>query len=169
MLFFFLGITTLALGTFRAITAITFFTGPSFAVAVLLFLFTSGPYRRLAEFRALHEAAGRLETKAGHLLEHPGPIGESQALLLASEYHLARKGAPLLPAFVWRLRKGRLNRLWQAVAQEQPRCLKPDRVRPKSLSGRGLKCASDGECDARVHEDGGDLLGQVARVAQGCG
>ena len=88
-------------------------------IAVLLFLFTSGPYRRLGEFRALHEAAAWVESEAGHLLDHPDLIDEPRALLLAAKYHLARKGAPLLPAFVMWLREARLNPLWEAVAREQ--------------------------------------------------
>ncbi|HLL46328.1 MAG TPA: hypothetical protein VK399_06450, partial [Longimicrobiaceae bacterium] len=118
-LFAVLGVGTLAMEAMRAVTASTFFTAPSFAIAVLLFLFTSGPYRRLGEFRALHESAARVETEAGHLLDHPDRIDEPRALLLAAKYHLARKGAPLLPAFVMWLREARLNPLWEAVAREQ--------------------------------------------------
>lgn len=114
-----LAVGTLILNVARAGITPTFFTAPTFAVAVLLFLFTNGPYRRLGEFRALHEAAARVESDAGHLLDMAERIDEPRALLLAAQYHLARKGAPLLPAFVWRLRKGTLNRLWEAVAREQ--------------------------------------------------
>ncbi|HYW06494.1 MAG TPA: hypothetical protein VE913_06040 [Longimicrobium sp.] len=94
-----------------------FLTKPSLAVALLLFLFTSGPYGRLGKFRSLHEAAHDVEMKAGHLLDHPERIDESKALLLAGDYHLARKGAPLLSSLVWRLRKAELNRLWGGVAR----------------------------------------------------
>lgn len=96
-----------------------FLAKPSLAVALLLFLFTSGPYGRLGKFRSLHEAAHDVEMKAGHLLDHPERIDESAALLLAADYHLARKGAPLLSSLVWRLRKAELNQLWGGVAQGQ--------------------------------------------------
>lgn len=118
-LFGLLGVGTLAMEAVRGVTPSTFLMNPSFAIAMLLFLFTSGPYRRLGEFRALHDAAAKVETEAGHLLEHPERIVESQALLLAARYHLARKGAPLLPGFVWRLRRATLNPLWDAVVHEQ--------------------------------------------------
>jgi hypothetical protein len=95
-----------------------FFWAPSFATALLLFLFTSGPYRRLGEYRSLHEAAKRVCAEADRLLHAPDRLSETDALLLAGAYHLARKGSPLLPGFIWRLRRGKLNRLWNDVAQE---------------------------------------------------
>ncbi|HYR08564.1 MAG TPA: hypothetical protein VEQ60_12370 [Longimicrobium sp.] len=114
-----LGVWSLMVAAMRAGSASSFLAAPGFAVAVLIFLFTDGPYRRVGEFREFREAAARVEMEAGHSLRQPDRITEPDALLLAAQYHLARKGSPLLPAIVWRLRAPRLNRLWAEVARHQ--------------------------------------------------
>jgi hypothetical protein len=119
MSFAVLGVWALMMAAMRAGDTSSFLTAPGFAVAVLIFLFTDGPYRRVGEFREFREAAARVELEAGHRLKQPASIPETDALLLAADYHLARKGAPLVPAVVWRLRAPRLNRLWGEVARNQ--------------------------------------------------
>jgi hypothetical protein len=95
-----------------------FLTTPSFVIAVLLFLFTSGPYRRIGEYRALHEAAKDIDARAERMLDSPERVSEAAARQLAADYHLARKGSPLLPGFIWSMRQRKLNRLWGDVARE---------------------------------------------------
>jgi hypothetical protein len=95
-----------------------FLTTPSFVIAVLLFLFTSGPYRRIGEYRAFHEAAKDIDARAERMLDAPERITEAAARQLAADYHLARKGSPLLPGFIWSMRQRKLNRLWGEVARE---------------------------------------------------
>lgn len=94
-----------------------FLTTPAFVIAVLLFLFTSGPFKRIGEYRAFHEAAKDVDARAERLLDAT-EITEAKARQLAAEYHLARKGSPLLPGFLWSLRQRKLNRLWSDVARE---------------------------------------------------
>lgn len=95
-----------------------FLTTPSFVIAVLLFLFTSGPYKRIGEYRSFHEAAKEIDARAERLLDAPERITEAVARQLAADYHLARKGSPLLPGFIWSMRQRKLNQLWSAVARE---------------------------------------------------
>jgi hypothetical protein len=95
-----------------------FLTTPSFVIAVLLFLFTSGPYKRIGEYRAFHEAAKDVDARAERMLDAPERITEATARQLAADYHLARKGSPLLPGFIWSMRQRKLNRLWGDVARE---------------------------------------------------
>lgn len=95
-----------------------FLTTPSFVIAVLLFHFTSGPYKRIGEYRSFHEAAREIDARAERLLDAPERITEAAARQLAADYHLARKGSPLLPGFIWSMRQRKLNQLWSAVARE---------------------------------------------------
>ena len=116
-----LGVGVLALGALRP-GALThgvegFLASPSFLIAVLLFLFTSGPYKRIGEYRAFHEAAREIDARAERMLDAPERITEAAARQLAADYHLARKGSPLLPGFIWSMRQRKLNRLWNSVAR----------------------------------------------------
>ena len=111
-LFSVLSIVALAAAAMRSGTTQALFTAPSLAVAVLLFLFTSGPHRRLRELRRFRGDSARVAAEATAVLKHPTTITESDALQLAAEYHLARKGSPLLSGLVWRARARKLNRLW---------------------------------------------------------
>jgi len=121
VLFAAMAVAALAAGAMRSGTTPGLFTAPSLAVAVLLFLFTSGPQRRLRELTRYREESARIAAESSAVLKHLDAVSESEALLLASEYHLARKGSPLLSGFVWRMRARKLNRLWTEHFREEVR------------------------------------------------
>lgn len=106
-----------ALLILRAAFLPTFFT-PESAVnissAVILFLITQGPVRRILDFVKLREGSRSVllecEAAAGN------SISLSQATHLLSKYQLVRKGSPRIPTYLWAIRRKSLNRLWPSVA-----------------------------------------------------
>lgn len=97
-----------------------FFASPAFVVGLLLFLITSGPGRRIAEYRAFGDAARQVCGEAARLLDSRTEVTEGKAAKLAADYHLARKGAPLLPTLLWKIRQKELDRLWREHLQALP-------------------------------------------------
>jgi len=54
----------------------------------------------------------RIENQASELLKH-GNVGEVPAAKLMNEYHLARATAPILPTWIWKYHRNRLNQIWR--------------------------------------------------------
>jgi hypothetical protein len=71
-----------------------------------------GLVRQLAGYRKFETGAGAIEETAEQLLED-GCDDQIEALRAWQKYHLARTSAPLIPTFIWRLQRDRLNRLWR--------------------------------------------------------
>lgn len=120
-LFALLSVTALAVGAMRGGVSLGLLTAPPLAIAILLFLLTSGPHRRLRQLKRFRGEATRVAADATALLKHSTAISEPDALSLAAEYHLARKGSPLLSGIAWWARQKKLNRLWNENFHDEVR------------------------------------------------
>ncbi len=82
-----------------------------FVAATLIFLISIGTLRSWLAYAALSQKAGDVDIEAGRLLTTgDSDAFESQRLL--AEYQLARASAPLVPTWVWRLRRDFMNQNW---------------------------------------------------------
>lgn len=82
-----------------------------FIAATLIFLISIGTLRSWLAYAALSQKAGDTDAEAGRLLK-AGQLDPFEAQRLLAEYQLARASAPLVPTWVWRLRRGTLNKNW---------------------------------------------------------
>ena len=82
-----------------------------FVAATLIFLISIGTLRSWLAYAALSQKASDVDIEAGRLLNGGNPDAfEAQRLL--AEYQLARASAPLVPTWVWRLRRDFMNKNW---------------------------------------------------------
>lgn len=82
--------------------------------AVILFVIAQGPHHARARYAQLRDRARTVEEASDRLLASATPT-ESDALLVAADYHLARQGAPVIPTLWYEYRRPELNRLWDSV------------------------------------------------------
>lgn len=83
-----------------------------FVAATLIFLISIGTLRSWLAYAALSQKAGDIDVEAGRLLTAGNP-DKFEAQRLLAEYQLARASAPLVPTWVWRLRRDFLNGNWE--------------------------------------------------------
>lgn len=83
-----------------------------FVAATLIFLISIGTLRSWLAYAALSQKAGDVDAEAGRLLA-AGKLDAFEAQRLLAEYQLARASAPLVPTWVWRLRRDTLNKNWE--------------------------------------------------------
>lgn len=83
--------------------------------AMILFLITQGPLRRIIDFVALRDGAAKTVARCESALVQP--IDRAEAVRTLTSYQLVRAAAPRLPTLLWKLRRRRLNELWGAVAR----------------------------------------------------
>lgn len=81
------------------------------SVALILFLLTQTPLRRIVGFHLLVEGAAKTIATVETIATR-APISRADALSVATQYQLIRHGAPLIPPALWRFRRKRLNTLW---------------------------------------------------------
>jgi hypothetical protein len=82
-----------------------------FVAATLIFLISIGTLRSWLAYTALSQKAGDVDIEAGRLLTAGNPDAfEAQRLL--AEYQLSRASSPLVPTWVWRLRRDFMNKNW---------------------------------------------------------
>lgn len=79
--------------------------------ATFTFLLSVGVLRSWIAFASLSNRAGHIHDKAIRLLEaaSPDPL-EAQGLL--AEYQVHRASAPLIPTWLWKVRRQKLNAIW---------------------------------------------------------
>lgn len=82
-----------------------------FIAATLIFLISIGTLRSWLAYATLSQKAGDTDAEAGRLLKS-GHFDQFEAQRLLAEYQLARASAPLVPTWVWRLRRDTLNKNW---------------------------------------------------------
>lgn len=109
---------TLALTVWLLLICATTLTGSTAGVAgakcvaaTLLFLISVGLFRHWSGYCSFSKRAERSDADARRMLEGSEPsLCEAHRLL--TEYQVARASAPLVPTWVWRIRKGNLNKNW---------------------------------------------------------
>lgn len=84
------------------------------AVTFLMLAFTLGILRMGLGYHSLHVRCQAIEDRATAGLANDAVACDTASAAKAwSDYHIARAGAPMLPTLVWRLRRRRLNEVWQ--------------------------------------------------------
>lgn len=83
-----------------------------FVAATMIFLISIGTLRSWLAYAALSQKAGDIDAEADRLLA-AGKLDAFEAQRLLSEYQLSRASAPLVPTWVWRLRRETLNKHWE--------------------------------------------------------
>jgi hypothetical protein len=95
-------------------------TGPlalsNIVTAVLAIVLTANLVRLPFDYFALAAAGREYDRKASDALVR-GDLSESDVLRMVTDYQLERAKAPLLPDWVWRLRRESLNVIWNTYRQ----------------------------------------------------
>lgn len=88
------------------------FAAAKCVAATLLFLISIGTLRSWMAYCRLSEKARDTDAEATRLLA-TGTPDSFEVQRLFAEYQLARASAPLIPTWVWRIRRDILNRNWE--------------------------------------------------------
>lgn len=80
-------------------------------VSVLTLVFTLDVIGVALSYWSFRGEAERAEARARDLVSG-GSVDEVTAIKRIQEYHVARAAAPMIPTFVWKLHRERLNELW---------------------------------------------------------
>ena len=86
-------------------------------VAILGLVVTTDLLRLPVEYKALSRCACECDRLATALLRAPTPTAD-EAFRLVADYQLNRALAPQLPDWVWRLRRKRLNEIWNSTRSQ---------------------------------------------------
>jgi hypothetical protein len=86
--------------------------------STLVLGFSLGLLRLLQSYIVFSQKAGDAEQKAERLLKEEVEVVD--ALRALGSYQMARASAPLLPTFVWKLNKERLNNIWDFRVKQTP-------------------------------------------------
>jgi len=85
--------------------------GAKCVAATLLFVISVGLYRHWSGYITFSQRAGQADAEARKMLANPDPnLCEAHQLL--TEYKVERASAPLVPTWVWKIRKTALNDAW---------------------------------------------------------
>ncbi|MEY3867879.1 MAG: hypothetical protein RLZZ338_1770 [Cyanobacteriota bacterium] len=117
-----LSILTIALGTLLfCIQAInssnTLISIGRIVTSTLMLVFTLGLYRRVIGYYEFSHRASKIEATIEALDKQN--ISESDAIKIMHEYQLARSSSPLIPSFIWRQMRRKLNLMWTKYRQQQ--------------------------------------------------
>lgn len=86
--------------------------------STLMLFFILGLFRKVIGYYEFSQKASQIESRIELLLNTPN-ITEFDALKIMHEYHLARSSCPLIPTFIWRQMRGKLNIMWVKYRQQQ--------------------------------------------------
>ncbi len=90
------------------------------AMAVIIAVMTMGVLRLAHGYTAFESHARDVERRAQALLERGGAT-ELTALRVWNDYHAHRAEAPLIPTWIWRMRRKKLTALWdERMATAEP-------------------------------------------------
>ncbi|HEX2076937.1 MAG TPA: hypothetical protein VHG08_04485 [Longimicrobium sp.] len=105
---------TLIVASNEVATVSTRTTISKVVIAWLLLIFSLGMFRHAWTYYKLAERSERSYTAGVHLLR--GEITEADALKQWYEYQIGRASSPLLPDWLWRLKRDDLNDAWQRAS-----------------------------------------------------
>jgi hypothetical protein len=86
--------------------------------STLMLFFILGLFRRIIGYYQFSQKAAEIESKIEILLNTQN-ITESDAIKIMHEYQLARSSSPLIPSFIWKQMRGKLNIMWTKYRQQQ--------------------------------------------------
>lgn len=90
------------------------------AIVLLSTLLSLGIAALARDYRAFSHAAGQIEAAADHMRRDGSP-SERDAIMALHDYQLARAASPIVPEWLWELKRSSLNALWQAYRAAGPR------------------------------------------------
>ena len=85
--------------------------------STLMLFFTLGLYRRVIGYYEFSHKASKIEATIEALDKQT--FSESDAIKIMHEYQLARSNSPLIPSFIWRQMRRKLNLMWTKYRQQQ--------------------------------------------------
>lgn len=86
-----------------------------FIASTLIFALSVGLVRSLRGYQSFHDKCVTIESQAQNQMASDDNF---EALRILAEYQLARAGAPMIPTWVWKLRKDQLNEDWKVHSLE---------------------------------------------------
>jgi len=87
-------------------------------ISIFVFAFSAAYLRTAIEYYHFSAFAARIEGEANRLLKQSNKPNDIQAITLLSHYHIERMASPLIPTFVWKMRRKTLNESWQKYQRE---------------------------------------------------
>ncbi|MEG3909625.1 hypothetical protein QT979_17430 [Microcoleus sp. w2-18bC1] len=84
----------------------------------LMLFFVLGLFRRVIGYYEFSQKASQIESRIEVLLNTQN-VTESDAIKIMHEYQLARSSSPLIPSFIWKQMRGKLNIMWTKYRQQQ--------------------------------------------------
>jgi ABC-type multidrug transport system fused ATPase/permease subunit len=84
----------------------------------LMLLFTLGLLRMVIGYYEFSQSSLQIEKGIDHLLLSQ-KINDFDAIKIMHEYQFARASSPLLPTWVWKQMRGKLNKMWNSYRQQQ--------------------------------------------------
>lgn len=81
--------------------------------ATFVFLLSLGAVRGMLAYSSFASKADKIDDEADELAKREGDISENDALRLLHDYQMARASAPMIPTWVWRIRRDALNKNWK--------------------------------------------------------
>jgi hypothetical protein len=82
--------------------------------SLITLVLSLGIVRLMLGYYAFSRKSGRVEDSADKLLNTEN-IDQIDAVKLMSEYHVARATAPVMPTWMWKLKRDELNKLWSEL------------------------------------------------------
>ena len=80
-------------------------------ISLLLLIVSLGLIPLAMNYHAFADKSKKSEIRAANLLQSDA-VDSEQAIKAFNEYHLARATAPLIPTFLWKLKRQHLNKTW---------------------------------------------------------
>lgn len=81
--------------------------------ATFLFVISLGMIRGFLSYQGFSRKADKCDDAAADLLHTTGEPTEYEALRILNDYQMARASAPMIPTWVWKICRGRLNENWK--------------------------------------------------------
>ncbi len=81
--------------------------------ASLTLVFSLGLTRLAVSYTNFSSNAEKIEAQASHTAAVPN-VAEGEVVKLWQDYHLARATAPFIPTWFWKMKRDRLNAIWDA-------------------------------------------------------
>lgn len=81
--------------------------------ATFLFVISLGMIRALLSYQGFSRKADKCDDDATDLLNAAGEPADYDALRILNDYQMARASAPMIPTWVWKILRDRLNENWK--------------------------------------------------------
>lgn len=107
-----LAISTMAITLESAPTQTTAENVAKVTTSVIVFLFSGGYFRLTFEYNRFAKEAENIENRADNLKKQ-NDVSDVEALKLLHDYQIIRAGSPLIPTWLWKMRRKDLNESWE--------------------------------------------------------